>query len=31
VALADQDTIPLCYDAGGDEDGFLLRHEPAIF
>jgi hypothetical protein len=26
MTLADQDTVAICYDAGGDEDGFLLSH-----
>ena len=31
MALADQDTVAIYYDAGGDEDGFLLSHRGKVF
>jgi hypothetical protein len=31
MTLADQDKVAICYDAGGDEDGFLFSHRGTIF
>jgi len=31
MTLADQDKVAICYDAGGDEDGFLFSHKGTIF
>jgi hypothetical protein len=31
MTLADQDKVGIYYDAGCDEDGFLLRHKGKVF
>ncbi len=31
MTLADQDKVAIYYDAGCDEDGFLLRHKGKVF
>jgi hypothetical protein len=31
MTLADQNALALYYDAGGDKDGFLLRHKATVF
>jgi hypothetical protein len=30
MTLADQDKVAIYYDAGGDEDGFLLSHKGTV-
>jgi hypothetical protein len=31
MTLADQDAVAIYYDAGGNEDGFLLGHKRKVF
>jgi hypothetical protein len=31
MTLANQDALAIYYDAGGNEDGFLLRHKETVF
>jgi hypothetical protein len=31
MTLANQDAVAIYYDAGGNEDGFPLRHKGTVF